>query len=85
MSAQDSAFVPALNCAVVSPLGAGDAFGSTLASGLAKKLIPSRALRQASINAASVISVMNTRQGLLSAQAIDDCELAQLLVNPEAG
>lgn len=56
---------------VVSTLGAGDAFGSTLIAGLLRHdddLVT--ALREASINAAHVISVFGAKRGLLDAAAL---------------
>ncbi|HEY3449933.1 MAG TPA: carbohydrate kinase family protein [Myxococcales bacterium] len=51
---------------VVSTLGAGDAFGSTFVAGLLRygDDLP-KALREASINAASVVSVFGAKRGLL--------------------
>lgn len=51
---------------VVSTLGAGDAFGSTFVAGLMRHEdnVP-RALREASINAASVVTVFGAKRGLL--------------------
>lgn len=58
--------VSALSRKVASSLGAGDAFGSTLAFGLSVYSDPSYAMKMAAINAASVISTQDTRSGLLA-------------------
>jgi len=51
---------------VVSTLGAGDAFGSTFVAGLLRHGDDlARSLREASINAASVVSVFGAKRGLL--------------------
>jgi sugar/nucleoside kinase (ribokinase family) len=51
---------------VASTLGAGDAFGSTFVAGLMRHEGDlAAALREASINAASVVSVFGAKRGLL--------------------
>ena len=51
---------------VVSTLGAGDAFGSTFVAGLSRHDEDvAKALREASINAASVVGVFGAKRGLL--------------------
>ncbi|MGC4116362.1 MAG: carbohydrate kinase family protein [Myxococcales bacterium] len=52
---------------VVSTLGAGDAFGSTLVAGLVRygDAELAKAMREASINASSVVSVFGAKRGLL--------------------
>jgi sugar/nucleoside kinase (ribokinase family) len=57
---------------VVSTLGAGDAFGSAFVGGLLRHEddVP-RALREASINAASVVSVFGAKRGLLDLSEIE--------------
>ena len=47
--------------------GAGDAFCSTIAAGLLEGMTPETALLEAALNASSVVSVVDTTSGLLSA------------------
>jgi len=56
---------------VVGTAGAGDAFSSTLAAGLADGLDAATALKRASLNAASVIGHIDTQTGLLTNEALD--------------
>jgi sugar/nucleoside kinase (ribokinase family) len=57
---------------VVSTLGAGDAFGSTFIASLMRHDDDlARALREASINAASVVSVFGAKRGLLDLAEIE--------------
>jgi len=69
---------------VVSTLGAGDAFGSTFVAGLLRSQGDvAQSLRQASINAAAVVSVFGAKRGLLS---LADLEARAALPNgPEGG
>ncbi|MEO1293034.1 MAG: carbohydrate kinase family protein [Pseudomonadota bacterium] len=65
-------FCPAVPSDVAGTAGAGDAFCSTLASELAVGLGAERALLRASLNAASVVSKVNTTDGLLDAAEIEE-------------
>jgi len=57
---------------VASTLGAGDAFGSTFISGLLRHDDDvATALREASINAASVVSVFGAKRGLLTLEELN--------------
>ncbi|MEM7058992.1 MAG: carbohydrate kinase family protein [Pseudomonadota bacterium] len=58
---------PALPAEVAGTAGAGDAFCSTTTAALAEGLAPEDALAQASANAASVVSFVDTTAGLLGA------------------
>lgn len=58
-------FHPSLPTTVVNTLGAGDAFGSCFVGSLVMGHSVQDALRHGIINAASVISHMDTKQGLL--------------------
>jgi sugar/nucleoside kinase (ribokinase family) len=51
--------------------GAGDAFTSTLAFMLARGAEPPDALRAATVNAASVVTVADTTSGLLDYAALE--------------
>jgi sugar/nucleoside kinase (ribokinase family) len=55
---------------VAGTAGAGDAFTSTLGAALAEGLPQAEALAQAAVNAASVISFVNTTDGLLDRDAL---------------
>lgn len=55
---------------VAGTAGAGDSFVSTLAWGLRSAHSPEQALRQAAHNASSVVSFVNTTDGLLSADEL---------------
>lgn len=74
LNANRAFHTPAVSCTVTNTLGAGDAFGATLASGLSANQDPGSALRQAAINAASVVSAPTTRGGLLSRRSIRTLE-----------
>ncbi len=56
---------PVLSVEIAGTAGAGDAFGATLAACLASGMDPARALRAATVNAASVVSQVDTQSGLL--------------------
>ncbi|MGF1658865.1 MAG: carbohydrate kinase family protein [Rubrimonas sp.] len=56
---------------VAGTAGAGDAFTSTLAAALVEKIPPDAALAQAAVNAASVIAVVDTTEGLLDRATIE--------------
>ncbi|HZT46913.1 MAG TPA: carbohydrate kinase family protein [Hyphomicrobiaceae bacterium] len=62
---------PVLETKVAGTAGAGDAFSSTLAACVAMKRPPEEALRAAAVNAASVVTYVDTQSGLLSLQEID--------------
>lgn len=72
-------YCPALRTEVVGTAGAGDAFSSTLAAGLAQGQTPAQALRAATLNATAVVSRLDTQSGLLRAD-----EMAEALArHPE--
>ena len=56
---------PAVETEVAGTAGAGDAFCSTLVAALAEGLPPEVAMRQAAVSAASVVSQVDTTDGLL--------------------
>ncbi len=58
-------YCPAFPAAVAGTAGAGDAFASTLAAGLSAGESIAEAMIAASINAASVVEVVDTQSGLL--------------------
>ncbi len=58
-------FCPALKVQVAGTAGAGDAFTSTFATFIALGGAPEQALRAATVNAASVVSYIDTQTGLL--------------------
>jgi ribokinase len=58
-------FCPALKVQVAGTAGAGDAFTSTFATFIALGSAPEQALRAAAVNAASVVSYVDTQTGLL--------------------
>jgi ribokinase len=58
-------FCPALKVHVAGTAGAGDAFTSTFATFIALGNKPEQALRAATVNAASVVSYVDTQTGLL--------------------
>lgn len=62
---------PTLKAEVAGTAGAGDSFCSTLTAALVEGLAPEDAMRQASLNAASVVSHVDTSTGLLSREEID--------------
>jgi len=61
---------PSLPVDVVGTAGAGDAFCSTLTAALMEGAAPEAAMRQASANAASVVSHVDTTGGLLPSDAL---------------
>ncbi|MEO1276344.1 MAG: carbohydrate kinase family protein, partial [Pseudomonadota bacterium] len=61
--------------------GAGDAFTSTLGAALAEGLPAADAMLEASANAASVVSAVDTTTGLLTREALDT-RLAALAPEP---
>lgn len=65
-------YCPVFNSPVVSTLGAGDAFASTLCAALAKtKIDIGKALMYASVNSAGVVSQFGATQGLLTFEEIE--------------
>lgn len=59
-------YCPSLKVKVAGTAGAGDAFSSTFAAFLAGGATPPTALRAAAVNAASVVSRVDTQSGLLT-------------------
>lgn len=59
---------PALPATVAGTAGAGDAYTSTTAAALAEGCDPAEAMLQAALNAAAVVSVIDTTSGLLTAE-----------------
>ena len=57
---------PTVPAKVAGTAGAGDAFCSTLTAALAEGIAPDQAMTEASVNAASVVSFVDTTQGLLA-------------------
>ncbi|MCL5777992.1 carbohydrate kinase family protein [Limibaculum sp. FT325] len=55
---------------VAGTAGAGDSYTSTLAAALAEGLAPEDAMLEAAINAASVVSVVDTTSGLMDRDAL---------------
>jgi sugar/nucleoside kinase (ribokinase family) len=64
-------FHPSLPIKVVNTLGAGDAFGSSFVGAIASGKSIESAIRHGICNAASVISFMDTKQGLLSMKELE--------------
>lgn len=65
-------YCPVFNSPVVSTLGAGDAFASTLCAALGKtKIDIGKALMYASVNSAGVVSQFGATQGLLTFEEIE--------------
>ncbi|MEL7153227.1 MAG: carbohydrate kinase family protein, partial [Pseudomonadota bacterium] len=62
---------PTLDAEVAGTAGAGDAFCSTLTAALAEGLGPEIAMQQAAINAASVVSFVDTSTGLLPLEQVE--------------
>jgi len=69
-SRQGLYYCPALKAKVAGTAGAGDAFAATCAAHLAAGADPVDALRAAAVNAASVVSYVDTQTGLLSAERL---------------
>lgn len=65
-------FCPAVPTEVLGTVGAGDAFSSTLASGLIHGIDPVEALKRASVNAASVVREIDSQTALLSHAEINE-------------
>ncbi|MEO1471396.1 MAG: carbohydrate kinase family protein [Pseudomonadota bacterium] len=61
---------PSLPARVAGTAGAGDSFTATLSAALAEGREPRRAMLEASANAASVVSVVDTTEGLLGREAL---------------
>jgi ribokinase len=66
-------FCPTLKVHVAGTAGAGDAFTSTFATFIAFGASPEQALRAATINAANVVSYIDTQTGLLRRQELEAC------------
>jgi ribokinase len=64
-------YCPALKVAVAGTAGAGDAFTSTFATFIALGRSPEEALRAGTVNAASVVSYVDTQTGLLPRAEIE--------------
>ena len=64
-------FCPALKVQVAGTAGAGDAFTSTFATFIALGSKPEHALQAATVNAASVVSYVDTQTGLLPRAEIE--------------
>jgi len=64
-------FCPALEVQVAGTAGAGDAFTSTFATFIAFGSKPDRALQAATVNAAGVVSYVDTQTGLLSRAEVE--------------
>lgn len=75
-------YCPAARTEVMGTAGAGDAFVATLAKFLAERAPPDVAMRAAAINAASVVSEIDTQGGLLSAADLGERVAAQAALLP---
>jgi ribokinase len=64
-------FCPIVPTTVAGTAGAGDAFASTLACGLAEGRDPETALRAGALNAAGVVEHVDTQTGLLAGGELD--------------
>jgi len=64
-------FCPALDAEVAGTAGAGDAFAATFAAFLALGRTGGEALRAATINAASVVTHVDTQTGLMRREAVE--------------
>ncbi len=64
-------FCPALETEVAGTAGAGDAFAATFAAFLALGRSGEEALRAATINAASVVTHVDTQTGLMRREALE--------------
>jgi sugar/nucleoside kinase (ribokinase family) len=71
LDGDDYLFCPTFSVKVVSTLGAGDAFGSTLVRALERHGDVGRALLEATANSASVIQGMGAKKRLLSVEGIE--------------
>jgi ribokinase len=65
-------FCPALDAEVAGTAGAGDAFAASFAAFLALGQSGEAALKAATVNAASVVSHVDTQTGLMTLQAIEE-------------
>ncbi len=63
-------FCPAVKAEVAGTAGAGDAFASTLSGALAEGTAVPEAMARAAANAASVVSYVDTQDGLLDREAL---------------
>jgi len=75
-------YCPAARSEVMGTAGAGDAFIATLATFLAGGRKPEAALRAAAVNAASVVSQVDTQGGLLSSADLAERAAAQATALP---
>jgi ribokinase len=62
---------PSIPAEVAGTAGAGDSFTATLAAALAEGHVPEHALAEAAVNAAAVVSRIDTTSGLLDRAALD--------------
>ncbi|MDR3437396.1 carbohydrate kinase family protein [Telmatospirillum sp.] len=64
-------YCPAAQCPVVGTAGAGDAFASTFTTFITLGCGPEKALRAATLNAASVVGHIDTQNGLLTLDVLE--------------
>ena len=64
-------YCPVLESRVASTAGAGDAFSASFTALIALGWAPPDALRDAAVNAASVVSYVDTQTGLLSLDEVE--------------
>ncbi len=67
---------PSLPVVVAGTAGAGDAFSSTLAAGLAEGSEPGAAMLDAAANAAAVVSQVDTTSGLMNRAALNGSRIS---------
>jgi len=65
------AYCPAVRAAVAGTAGAGDAFAATFAAFIALRSPSDTSLKAATLNAASVVTHIDTQTGLLTRQALE--------------
>jgi sugar/nucleoside kinase (ribokinase family) len=70
LTASDHFFSPIINTTPVDETGAGDSFGSAFVAALTYRHPPSRALHWGLVNAASVVSYLGAKPGLLTLKQI---------------
>ncbi|WP_419901702.1 carbohydrate kinase family protein [Kiloniella sp.] len=70
-TSEEILFCPAQKAEVMGTAGAGDAFASTFSTYIGMGKGAEEALKAASINSASVVSVMDTQSGLLNQEQLD--------------
>ncbi|MGF1551160.1 MAG: carbohydrate kinase family protein [Paracoccaceae bacterium] len=61
---------PSVKAKVAGTAGAGDSFTSTLTAALVEEVEPAQAMAEAAVNAAAVVSVVDTTAGLLTRDAL---------------